>query len=317
MKKISVIITSYNQQDTLQDAIDSVIQQTLPAHEIIVCDDASTDESKRLIRTYEAKYSDNFRGIYQKENIGVAKNRNSGLKLAKGDLVTWLDGDDTFLPQKLELEASMLSGNASVKWIYSQVIEYNAVLQTRRLRYRKPLEGMIFDKVLSVLGKAPRNLLVDRTALEKVGFFDESLSMYEDFDLCLRLAKSYPCSFQVRAAMEYRYNPAGLSSKGTQHHWSNIQTLQNNLLRYTRDSSEQEKKLLVNRFRTNEKVVCLNLKNNFDVHRKIELIWYLIWAFGNNPVLISRSIFYRTLAGLLLPVGLKSRLKHFKETVFG
>lgn len=317
MTKVSVIITSYNQQDTLKAAIDSVIKQTTPAYEIIVCDDASTDASKKLIQTYEANYRDLIRGYYQKENVGVAKNRNSGLNLASGDAVTWLDGDDIFLSRKLELETSLLSEVRTVKWVYSQVIEYNDILQTRRRRYRNSFDGMIFDKVVSNLGKAPRNPLVNRTALDKVGYFDEQLSLYEDFDLCLRLAKAYPCSFQIRPAMEYIYNPAGLSSRGLQHHWSNIQTLQHNLLGYIRDVSENERKHLEKCFLTSEKVVYLSLINNLGISRKIETLRYAFWAFRHNPVLLSNSLIICTLAELLLPISFQSRLNQFKETFFG
>ena len=317
MPEISVIITSYNQQDTLQDAIDSVLRQTLPAREIIVCDDASTDFSREMIRSYESKYQDLVRGIFQNQNMGVASNRNSGFKLAEGEFVTWLDGDDIFLPRKLEFEASMLSNDVAARWIYSQVIEYNPKTKTRGLRYRKAHAGKIFEKVISVLGKAPRNPLVERSALKEVGFFDERLMLYEDFDLCLRLAKSFPCLYQAVPAMEYRSNPAGLSSRDTTHHWHNIQILHQNLLQYTRGMSETDKRLLENRFLTNEKVVYLYLKNKVDVNRKFESIRYLSWAFRHNRALITQWLLYRTLAGNLLPDGLKSCLKYYKETIFG
>ena len=99
MSDISVIICSYNQSVILREAIDSVINQTLPASEIIVCDDASTDGSQELIRSLEIQSGGLIRGIFQERNVGVAANRNTGLKAATGELVTWLDGDDIFLPR--------------------------------------------------------------------------------------------------------------------------------------------------------------------------------------------------------------------------
>ena len=76
--------------------------QTLPAYEIIVADDASTDGSQDTIRDYMRRYPDLVRGIFQPENVGIPKNRNTALRTVTGNYVGILDGDDTFVPHKLE-----------------------------------------------------------------------------------------------------------------------------------------------------------------------------------------------------------------------
>ena len=77
-KKISVVVLSFNQKKMLEQAIESVLNQTCSPHEIIVCDDASTDGSVDLIKAYEKKYPGWIRGIFQPANLGISKNRNSG-----------------------------------------------------------------------------------------------------------------------------------------------------------------------------------------------------------------------------------------------
>ncbi len=84
--QVSVVITSYNQQDYLREAIESAIDQTVGAFEIIVADDHSTkDGSIEIIRQYEAKYPGLVRGLFQEKNVGIPKNRNSALQMVKGD----------------------------------------------------------------------------------------------------------------------------------------------------------------------------------------------------------------------------------------
>jgi glycosyltransferase involved in cell wall biosynthesis len=92
--QISLIITSYNQQEYLREAIESAIDQTVAAFEIIVADDHSTkDGSIETIREYAARYPGLVRGLFQEENVGIPKNRNSALRMVKGDHVAILDGD--------------------------------------------------------------------------------------------------------------------------------------------------------------------------------------------------------------------------------
>src|SRR6185295_19151753 len=94
--KISVIIPAYNQARWLPECIESALQQTLTAHEIIVVDDGSTDDTREVVSRYPVRH------IYQK-NAGVSAARNRGIQEATGEWIALLDGDDYWLPRKLEL----------------------------------------------------------------------------------------------------------------------------------------------------------------------------------------------------------------------
>ena len=110
--KVSVIITSYNQGKYLPDAIESVLKQTSPPYEIIICDDFSTkDNTREIIKEYSNRYPDLITPILQERNLGIAANRNTGFKAASGEYITWLDGDDRFLPRKIERELEVLKKN--------------------------------------------------------------------------------------------------------------------------------------------------------------------------------------------------------------
>src|SRR6266480_4642440 len=110
--QVSVVITSYNQQDYLREAIESAIDQTVGAFEIIVADDHSTkDGSVETIRQYVAKYPGLVRGLFQERNVGIPRNRNSALRRIKGDYIAILDGDDRLLPGFIERHGATLAAN--------------------------------------------------------------------------------------------------------------------------------------------------------------------------------------------------------------
>jgi glycosyltransferase involved in cell wall biosynthesis len=96
---ISVIIPTWNRAARLANALQSVFAQTLPAAEVIVVDDGSTDDTRRLVRSRfpDARY------IYQ-SNRGVSRARNTGIQAASGDWIALLDSDDHWLPDKLALQ---------------------------------------------------------------------------------------------------------------------------------------------------------------------------------------------------------------------
>ena len=99
--KISVFITSFNQKDYLSQAIDSVLNQTLQPFEIIIADDCSTDGSQALIKKYTNRYPHLIRPFCHSKNMGIPKNKSFAMHQAQGDFVTYLDGDDRFLPKSL------------------------------------------------------------------------------------------------------------------------------------------------------------------------------------------------------------------------
>lgn len=94
MKKVSVIIPIYNKEHHLEKCINSLLGQTLEDIEIILIDDASKDDSKKIIEKYRNKYPDKIVAIYNDENLGIGKTRNKGLKVATGEYIGFVDSDD-------------------------------------------------------------------------------------------------------------------------------------------------------------------------------------------------------------------------------
>ena len=109
---VSIIVTCYNQEYYIRQALESILSQTYTNWECIVIDDGSTDDSANVIRKF-IKADKRFLYFHQ-PNAGVSNARNTGFALAKGEYINFLDGDDTFLPEKLALQMRVFEDNPEV-----------------------------------------------------------------------------------------------------------------------------------------------------------------------------------------------------------
>jgi hypothetical protein len=214
--KISVYITSYNQRRYLPEAIESVLSQTLRSSEIIIVDDCSTDGSQEVIAGYASRYPDLILPIYHAQNRGVSPSRVDALRAATGDYVTYVDGDDRFLPAKLESETRLLRERAEAQIAFSNFY-YTGEEGEREAVWAEddvPPEGNVFQQAFARAfprGDLFRCELVAVRCLRNVGGYDESLQTHEDWDLKIRLTKRYRVAYCPQPLLEYRRNPAGLS----------------------------------------------------------------------------------------------------------
>lgn len=173
---VSVIIPTYNSARFISEAIGSIFHQTVKAHEIIVVDDGSADDTETIIKNMEG----NIRYEYQ-ENAGVAAARNRGLELARGDLIGFIDADDIWLKNKLEIQVNVLRKNP----------EYEMAVG---LVYRIPL-SKTQGALNKINGKGEYathvgSALFQKQVFGKVGNFDEEMKFGEDVDLFLRILEA-------------------------------------------------------------------------------------------------------------------------------
>ena len=109
---VSIIIPTYNREKIIAKALESALNQTYSEIEVIVVDDGSTDNTKSLIEKYIKVYGDKLKYFY-KENSGVSAARNVGIKVSKGEYISFLDSDDCIFPEKIEFQLnSIISNNA-------------------------------------------------------------------------------------------------------------------------------------------------------------------------------------------------------------
>jgi glycosyltransferase involved in cell wall biosynthesis len=214
---ISVIITSYNQKSYLIEAIESVINQTVKPHEIIIVDDRSTDDkSIEIIREYVARYPTLIKAIFQEKNVGIPKNRNTALHKVTGNYVAILDGDDRFLPDKVETELAALRQHPAVQCIYSNVRYIDAGGQVLGVRDQEEQpSGDTFVHVARGKFGLLRSMLIDYLFLREVGFLDERLPSYDGFELTVRLAKQGRFAYVAESLVECRIHSVSYQTKIT------------------------------------------------------------------------------------------------------
>lgn len=192
MVKVSVVIPAKNRAKTLPACLDSVLNQTDPAQEVIVVDDGSTDNTPDIVATYATRGV-----IYAKLPVGAGAQaaRNYGIKLAAGNWIAFQDSDDLWLPNKLARQLAVLHTRYDSPDIVVHTMGYR-LNQTSGVQYLIPQErcsGSCYEALLRRPSPMFPSLLVSKIALEKIGYLDEQCPSYQEWDTAIRLARI--CSF--------------------------------------------------------------------------------------------------------------------------
>lgn len=185
---ISVIVPTFNRAGLLQRALHSVIGQSLPAKEIIVVDDRSTDETEAVVRSGfpEIIY------IKQPKHEGVSRARNRGIAQARGEWLAFLDSDDEWLPQKLQWQWRTQEQRPEFKICHTDEIWIRRGRRVNPMVKHAKHGGWIFRYCLPRCVISPSAVLVHRSLMDEVGTFDERLPVCEDYDLWLRICARHP-----------------------------------------------------------------------------------------------------------------------------
>lgn len=207
---VSIVIVSYNQCEYLDRAIDSVVNQTVDVREIIICDDCSTDGSRGLLKEYKQDY-DNIKLIFQDENVGVTKNRNSGLKNARSKFISILDSDDWYAESQYLNTLYTSLDNTNYGWAYpsQSLTDKDGNFLRERINQNNGISGDIFWEIISK-DVTPKGWMMRREALEDVGYLDEDMDLYEDWEFKIRLSHSYEAVFCPNITLNYRQHSKGL-----------------------------------------------------------------------------------------------------------
>ncbi|NQV41518.1 MAG: glycosyltransferase [Candidatus Marinimicrobia bacterium] len=184
---ISVIIPSYNRASTLERAIQSVLDQTFPAMEIIVVDDASTDGTSEILK----KYSNRIEIITNESNMGVSFSRNAGIQVAQSDWIAFLDSDDQWVAAKLEHQKGFHEAHPTVLISQCDEIWIRNGVRVNPMSKHKKKGGWIFESCIPLCIVSPSAVIIHRRVFEHIGLFDVNFLACEDYDLWLRIAPHY------------------------------------------------------------------------------------------------------------------------------
>ena len=212
---VSVIIPTYNREAVIGRAIESVLKQTYPHFELIIIDDGSTDQTKQVV---EQIVDERIRYILLEENGGVGHARNVGIAEAKYDYIAFLDSDDEWLPQKLELQMEkLLDSSTGFGAVYCRMGGNDRtgkpyIFPPYNME-RSILEGKLFPNMLMQNLIGTPTVLVRRDCIEKVGGFKEALICLEDWEWILRIAREYRIGFVDKVLLEVHRMAGSVSTQ--------------------------------------------------------------------------------------------------------
>ncbi|MFB0506236.1 MAG: glycosyltransferase family 2 protein [Thermodesulfobacteriota bacterium] len=190
MARVSVVIPTYNRLSTVKDAIESVLNQTYRDFEFWVVDDGSTDGTGEALRTF----GDKVKYVFQ-NNRGVSAARNFGLRISRGKYLAFLDSDDLWEPQKLEIQVKCMEENPQFPLCYTDEVWIRGGTRVNPKKKHAKYSGWIFEKCLPLCIISPSSALMKRSLFDEIGAFDETLPVCEDYDLWLRVTCRYPVLF--------------------------------------------------------------------------------------------------------------------------
>jgi glycosyltransferase involved in cell wall biosynthesis len=216
--EVSVVIPAYNAEGYLGRAIESVLAQTRPVHEIIVVDDGSTDNTSGIAERFGCLVR-----CLRQANAGVSAARNAGIRAALGDWIAFLDSDDCWLPNKIEAQMHVLSQHPELVWVSTNFICHEETSGRKKPESEvSSVEAYLagsevidyFDAYCHRVRGNTSNYLVKKTALFEAGLFEQGLNLLEDMDLWWKIAYRHPRQGFVPQPLSY-YNfinkPHGLT----------------------------------------------------------------------------------------------------------
>ena len=218
---VSVICLCYNHAKYVRECIDSVLNQTYKNIQIIIVDDASTDQSKVVIQKIVASHPE-ITFIDLKKNLGNCKAFNKGLAEAKGDYIVDLATDDMFTTERIAKQIALferLPKDFGVVHTNASYIDENGsylrdhyhYLQSKRLLDKMP-QGDVYEAVISKFFISAPTMLVKKAIFESLNGYDESLA-YEDFDFWVRSARNWKYAYLNETLTKIR-KVAGSKSSG-------------------------------------------------------------------------------------------------------
>jgi glycosyltransferase involved in cell wall biosynthesis len=219
---VSIVVPTYNRGYILSETIGSVLSQTYQHWELILVDDGSADNTKEIVE----RIGDERIKYHYQENQGVISARNNALKLAKGEWIAYIDSDNTFYPNYLEVMVREVLKYGNVMFALPKGNQYLELYQKGKLVKRIEITDKEFKRTITPQDIVHRTFHPDmngffhsRKVIEDGITFDKHVKSMEDWDLILTLCERYPDNFlfidQILYTYAQRFGGDGLVSNRT------------------------------------------------------------------------------------------------------
>ncbi|ARV62242.1 glycosyl transferase family A [Nostocales cyanobacterium HT-58-2] len=311
MSIISVIIPVYNGQNTIQETINSVLQQTFHNFELIVINAGSTDSTLHII----SKIQDHRIQVLSYPKANVAVNRNRGFNHAAGEFITFLDADDLWTPDKLEAQYKALVENpqAAVAYSWTHCIDKSGKF-LRKCSYVN-WTGDVYPQLLldDFIGSGS-NVMIRRHTISTIGGFDELLSNAQDTDMWLRLAAKYDFVVVPKPQILYRISANSMSSNIVGLEKSNLQIIERAFAHQKAKSLQHLKWYSIgNLYKYLSYKVLETIPGQQNTLQAVRLLWK---TARYDPLLLGKPVIYKALLKLMFMAVFPAKLSKVFLTKF-
>ena len=209
--KVSVVTVTYNREGFIREAMDSVFAQSFTDWELLVIDDASTDNTEKVVAEYSAK-DPRVKYFKNEKNLGIAKARNRGLELARGEYIAPLDSDDVWLDKnKLQKQVEFLDINQDYALLGGGIMHIDAASKhLKKVLY--PVYDSTIRNIILQFNPFPQSTLLYRkmVALE-CGGYSETYRICDDYDLWLKMGLKHKFTNIPQVLAGYRIHTTNIT----------------------------------------------------------------------------------------------------------
>ena len=198
---VAVVIPCYHQRNFLASAIESALDQSLPAAEILVVDDGNEEDLSDFARSYPIT-------LLRQANTGLAGARNAGVRAARSDKIIFLDADDRLRPNAIQDGLDCFKASPEVAFVYGSYAEERGPARRELFMPTNQRLDLLRFNCVAMIGTA----MFERAALLEIDGFDESLAMCEDWDVYLRLSRSHAFAAHPSIVAHYVLHEGNMSN---------------------------------------------------------------------------------------------------------
>ena len=208
---VSIIMNCYNSDQFLREAIDSVYEQSYQDWEIVFWDNASTDNSASIAKSYDER----VKYYRSSETLSLGEARKMALENANGKYIAFLDCDDLYLPSKLERQVAIMDSHDDVGLVYSNTM-YFSEWQDKRKAYNDMMpSGFVFKELLEDYFMSFETVMVRKAVLEERKIsFNPNYKISTDAELFIRIAYYTKCFYIDEVLAKWRYGHGSESDRG-------------------------------------------------------------------------------------------------------
>ena len=210
--KVSVLMSVYNGEKFLSEAVESILNQTFRNFEFLIIDDGSTDTSFQILSTYAAQ-DERVRIVRNDENVGLTRSLNKGLELSNGEYIARMDSDDISLPERLSSQVDFLDKRQEIAVVGSgiQIIDENSTVVGSRF----PKNDNTFLKrnlILKNSAFAHSSVMFRKDVVMKTGGYDNDFRYAQDYELWSRISENHSIGTIEKPLIQWRAIPDNISA---------------------------------------------------------------------------------------------------------